>query len=195
MAKEKNTELEDVQLAKACLSGDERAQTQLFEKYSGQMMALCMRYANGYDEAQDLFQEGFVKVFRKLDMFDGRGPLGAWIRRTIANNCLDFIRKNKRDQQQIYDYQQDFLHEQNEFDTAFDPEEDPISQAQLMDLVQKMPMGYRTVFNMYAVEEYSHKEIAEHLGITESTSKTQYRKAKAFMRKLITTEQKKEFSE
>jgi RNA polymerase sigma-70 factor (ECF subfamily) len=195
MAKEKNTELEDVQLAKACLSGDERAQTQLFEKYSGQMMALCMRYANGYDEAQDLFQEGFVKVFRKLDMFDGRGPLGAWIRRTIANNCLDFIRKNKRDQQQIYDYQQDFLHEQDEFDTAFDPDEDPISQAQLMNLVQKMPMGYRTVFNMYAVEEYSHKEIAEHLGITESTSKTQYRKAKAFMRKLITNEQKKEFSE
>jgi RNA polymerase sigma-70 factor (ECF subfamily) len=196
MAKENNTELEDLQLAKACLSGDDRAQTQLFETYSGQMMALCLRYANDYDEAQDLFQDGFVKVFRKLDLYNGKGPLGAWIRRTMANNALDHLRKAKRDQQHVLDFQKEFLQDEVHFDEDFDSDEsETLSAAVIMELIKEMPMGYRTVFNMYAVEEYTHKEIADHLGITESTSKTQYRKAKAYMRKLIEIEQKKILSE
>ncbi len=195
MTKEKNTDLEDIQLASACLSGDDKAQSQLFEIYSGQMMALCLRYANDYEEAQDLFQEGFIKVFRKLDMYNGSGPLGAWIRRTIANNCLDHIRKVKRDQAQIHEFQKDFKIDEETFDTAFDDDEEGLTAGKLMDLIHMMPAGYRTVFNLYAVEEYSHKEIADQLGITESTSKTQYRKAKAYMRKLIENEQKKELSE
>jgi RNA polymerase sigma-70 factor (ECF subfamily) len=196
MAKENDTELEDLQLAKACLSGDDRAQTQLFELYSGQMMALCLRYAGDYDEAQDLFQEGFVKVFRKLDLYNGKGPLGAWIRRTMANNALDHLRKSKRDMQHMMDFHKEQSYEEPIFDEDFDNDDsDTLSADQLLDLVKEMPTGYRTVFNLYAVEEYTHKEIAEQLGITESTSKTQYRKAKAYMRKLIETEQKKILSE
>jgi RNA polymerase sigma-70 factor (ECF subfamily) len=157
---------------------------------------LCLRYANDYDEAQDLFQDGFVKVFRKLDLYNGKGPLGAWIRRTMANNALDHLRKAKRDQQHVLDFQKEFLQDEVHFDEDFDSDEsETLSAAVIMELIKEMPMGYRAVFNMYAVEEYTHKEIADHLGITESTSKTQYRKAKAYMRKLIEIEQKKILSE
>jgi RNA polymerase sigma-70 factor (ECF subfamily) len=190
-----NTELEDIALAKACLAGDGKAQHILFNRYSGQMMALCLRYAGDHDEAQDLLQEGFVKVFHKLDMYNGKGPLGAWIRRTIANNALDHLRRNKREMAHMINLKVEAEFENVEEQFEIDGDENALNEDKLMDLVQQMPLGYRTIFNMYAVEEYTHKEIAEELGITESTSKTQYRKAKAFMRKLIEAEQKKELSE
>ncbi len=190
-----NTELEDVALAKACLEGSEKAQHSLYTRYSGQMMALCLRYAGDRDEAQDLLQEGFVKVFNKLDMYNGKGPLGAWIRRTIANNALDHIRRTKREMAHMISLRVETAFELEESQNEYDVEENALNEDKLMEMVQQMPMGYRTIFNMYAVEEYTHKEIAEQLGITESTSKTQYRKAKAYMRKLIETEHKKELSE
>ncbi len=190
-----NTELEDIALAKACLEGDGKAQHILFNRYSGQMMALCLRYAGDRDEAQDLLQEGFVKVFNKLDMYNGKGPLGAWIRRTIANNALDFLRRSKREMAHMIKMKVEAEFENVEVQFEIDADENALNEDKLMDMVQQMPPGYRTIFNMYAVEEYTHKEIADQLGITESTSKTQYRKAKAFMRKLIEAEQKKELSE
>ena len=195
MKKGQNNEVEDMQLAHACLEGNEKAQAQLFDKYSGQMMALCLRYGRDYEEAQDMFQDGFIKVFQKLDKFNGKGPLGAWIRRTIANNALDQIRKNKREKDHVEAYEVD-VKSQNEFSfDLFDEEESELTNDKLTELIQRMPNGYRTVFNMYVVEDYSHKEIAEQLEITESTSKTQYRKAKAFMRNLIEEEFNKSVSD
>ncbi len=186
-----------MQLAKACLEGNEKANTRLFERFSGQMMALCLRYGNDYEEAQDMFQNGFIKVFQKLHLYNGSGPLGAWIRRTMANNALDQIRKNKRQKEHVSLFEVEYKLEHEDSFDVFDEEDDELKLTSdfLMELIQKMPRGYRTVFNLYAVEEYSHKEIAEQLGITESTSKTQYRKAKGYMRDLIFKEQKKLHSE
>ena len=195
MEKGITSEVEDMQLARACLDGNEKAQAQLFEKYSGQMMALCLRYGKDYEQAQDMFQEGFIKVFQKLDMFEGKGPLGAWIRRTIANNALDQIRKDKREKVHEDEYQVEFKYERDSEAGIFDEEESELTEDKLMSLVEKMPTGYRTVFNMYVVEDYSHREIADQLGIAESTSKTQYRKAKAYMRNLINEEINKSVSD
>ncbi len=190
-----NSDLEDLQLAKACIDGNDRAQSQLFEKYSGQMMALCLRYGSDYEEAQDMFQDGFVKVFQKLHLYNGKGPLGAWIRRTIANNALDHIRRNKRMKDNVSLFGVEYKLEAEDTIDPFEDEGPLLSNERLTELIHTMPVGYRTVFNLYCVEEYSHKEIAEQLGITESTSKTQYRKAKAYMRKLITEELKGTYSE
>lgn len=190
MSKEKPQKLGDIQLAEACRKGDKRAQARLYETYGKQMMAVCIRYARDTDEAQDLFQDGFIKVFRKIGMYDGKGPLGAWIRRTIANNALDYLRKHKREMQQVSSYKEAYLHEQDDVIHPFNEEVKMPDRDRLMELIGQMPHGYRTVFSMYAVEEYSHKEIAEALGITESTSKTQYRKAKGYLRNLINNELK-----
>lgn len=195
MKKELNSEVEDLQLARACLDGNEKAQKRLFEKYSGQMMAVCLRYGSNYQEAQDMFQDGFIKVFQKIEKYNGKGPLGAWIRRTIANNALDQIRKNKRENDHVAHYEIEFKIENEDRVEIFEDDQPTLSNQQLTALVQEMPLGYRTVFNMYVVEEYSHKEIAEQMGISESTSKTQYRKAKAYMRKLIEEELKKTVSD
>ena len=188
-------EVDDQQLAKACMDGNSKAHALLYERHSRQMMALCLRYGRDYEEAQDMFQDGFIKVFNKLDKYDGKGPLGAWIRRTIANNALDHLRRVKREQRNISLFEVDV---KADADTEVQPmeEDDPLlSSDKLTELIGQMPDGYRTVFNLYAVEEYTHKEIAEQLGITESTSKTQYRKAKAYMRKLISNEIKQPIRE
>ncbi|MCA1762349.1 MAG: RNA polymerase sigma factor [Cryomorphaceae bacterium] len=194
MQKATHSEVEDIQLAKACINGNDRAQTQLFQRFSKQMMAVCLRYGSDYDEAQDMFQDGFIKVFQKLDMYNGKGPLGAWIRRTMVNNALDHLRRNKRQKDNVSLFEVEFKMESEDVTDPFEDEETKISRDRILELVRQMPTGYRTVFNLYVVEEYSHKEIAEQLGITESTSKTQYRKAKAYMRILINQEYKEALS-
>lgn len=190
MGKNEDTEVEDLQLAKLCMEGNPKAQAGLFEEYSAQMMALCMRYAGDYDEAQDLFQEGFIKVFKKIHMYSGKGPLGAWIRRTMVNNALDHLRRKQRETANVSLEDVSYKLENEDIIDPFESDEPLLPNAKLIELISRMPTGYRTVFNLYVVEEYSHKEIAEQLGITESTSKTQYRKAKAYMRKQINEELK-----
>lgn len=187
--------MEDLELAKACIDGNDRAQAKLFNTYSEQMMAVCLRYGSNYEEAQDMFQDGFIKVFKKIHMYNGKGPLGAWIRRTIANNALDHLRKTKRERNNVSIFEVEYKLESDEFDDPFANEDEKISSERLTELIQQMPTGYRTVFNLYLIEDYSHKEIAEQLDITESTSKTQYRKAKAYMRKLLKQEFKETLSE
>jgi len=186
--KRESKEVDDQELAKACMEGNTKAQALLYERHSGQMMALCLRYGKDYEEAQDMFQEGFIKVFNKLDKYDGKGPLGAWIRRTIANNALDHLRSAKREKRNLSLFEKEYKIEVDNEIKPMEEDEPLVSADKLTELINQMPDGYRTVFNLYAVEEYTHKEIAEQLGITESTSKTQYRKAKAYMRKLIANE-------
>lgn len=193
--KANHIEVEDLQLAEACIAGNSQAQAQLFETYSPGMMAMCLRYGEDYADAQDMLQNGFVKVYQKLHLYNGKGPLGAWIRKTIANNALDQIRKNRRERDHWFELKTE-VEAERDADLA-DLSENDLEQLtldQLMDLIKKMPTGYRMVFNLYAVEEYSHKEIAEQMGITESTSKTQYRKAKAYMRRLVENQLKAIYS-
>jgi len=184
-----------MQLARACMEGNSRAQAALYEKYSHQMMAVCLRYGKDYEDARDMFQDGFIKVFNKLDKYNGKGPLGAWIRRTIVNNALDHLRRDQREQRNISLFEVDYKLESEAEVHPFEEDGPLLTADKLTELISKMPDGYRTVFNLYAVEEYTHKEIAEQLEITESTSKTQYRKAKAYMRKLIAEELKQTISD
>ena len=168
--------MSDEELVKGCLRQDGVAQRALFDRFAQPMMAVCMRYAGNPMEAQDMLQEGFVKVFEKLGQFRGDGPLGGWVRRIMVNEALIYLRKHQRHRNIAA------IDEEND-DAPVDASVlDSLGAEMLIKLIAALPAGYRTVFNLYAVEGYSHKEIAEHLGITESTSKTQFHKAKQQLR-------------
>lgn len=164
-------------LVKNCLRQDRTAQKALFDRYAEQMMALCVRYAGNPDEAQDMLQEGFIKVFEKLEQYRGDGPLGGWIRRVMVNESLLYLRRNKRHQ-----YSED-IDDHYELEDGTPDALSDLRTSDLLRLIAGLPDGYRTVFNLYAVEGYGHKEIAEMLGISESTSKTQFHKAKLQLRR------------
>jgi RNA polymerase sigma-70 factor (ECF subfamily) len=170
---------EDTTLVTACLKGDPRAQKTFFEKFAPKMFAVCLRYMGDSDDAQDTLQDGFVKVFSKLADFKNEGVLEGWIRRIIVNTCLDAIRKNQKTKFDVSISDVEYQLEYN--DTGLQS----LELEELMNLVQSMPNGYRVVFNMFAIEGYSHKEIGEKLGINENTSKSQYLRARAFLRERI----------
>ncbi len=167
--------MSDSTLVNKCKEGDQRAQRKLFEKYAPKMMGVCMRYMKNTDLAEDVLQEGFVKVFTKLDFFKGDGSLEGWIRRIIVNTALDHLRKNLkfRDDQDVDEV--GYRIEQSTYSG------DPLNEEDLLKLINGMPAGYRIVFNMFAIEGYSHKEIADELGISENTSKSQYSRARAYL--------------
>lgn len=178
--------MSDQELVKECMSGNRIAQKELFDTYSGQMMALCLRYAGNHSEASDMMQEGFIKVFEKLEQYKGKGPLGGWIRRVMVNSALIYIRREKK---------HSFHEDADEHVGLSDENFDVFAQMaanEILNLVAQLPDGYRTVFNLYAIEGYSHKEIAEQLEISESTSKTQFHKAKLQLRKDIAALEGKE---
>ncbi|MFN5910587.1 MAG: RNA polymerase sigma factor [Bacteroidota bacterium] len=172
-------EMEDAALVTECVQGNPRAQRALFERFAPKMMAVCLRYSKDREQAEDVFQDGFVKVFMKLADFKSEGSLEGWIRRVMVNTALDQLRKNGK-----------LLGDISTDDVAYklehnDPIEENLMAEDLMKLVLAMPEGYKVVFNMFAIEGYSHAEIAATLGITESTSKSQYSRAKAYLRERI----------
>jgi RNA polymerase sigma factor, sigma-70 family len=171
--------MDQTKIIAATIKGDENAQRHLYEKYKVAMFGICLRYARDRSEAEDILQEGFIKIFRDLKQFDGRGSLGGWMRRVMVNSALQYLRKWKRE----------FLHVN--VDDNHSHLEAPatvyskLGAEELTRLIQRLPLGYRTIFNLYVVEGYPHKEIAEKLGISENTSKTQLRKAKAALRRML----------
>ena len=176
--------INEEQLVLKCLEKDALAQKQLFEYYSRRMMGVCLRYSKDMEEAQDVLQMGFIKVFEKLEMYNQKGSLEGWIRKIIVNTALDNIRKNKKllnnvDLEKV-DYQLENHHE-----TAVEA----MSAQDLLKVIQSMPTGFRTVFNMYVIEGYSHKEIAEELNITVSTSKSQFSRARSYLQKILIKEE------
>ena len=172
----------DEEIIRSCISGDAKAQKQLFEKYSRRMMGLCMRYASHREEAEDMLQEGWIKVFRNLHQFRFEGSAEGWLKRVIVNACLEMLRKNKKMVNQV----------DIELIEEITPSEinssDAMTANDLLKMIHKLPAGYRTVFNLYAVEGYSHKEIGDMLGINESTSKSQYSRARAHLQKMLELE-------
>ena len=172
----------DEQLVLGCVKGDPVAQKALYQQFSRKMMSVCMRYANNRDQAQDMLQDGFVKIFQKIDHYRGDGPLGGWISRTMVNTALDHIRRNKPYDHSLDLTEAEHLHQEDEQVLT------SMSTDELMDLIQALPAGYRTVFNLFAIEGYAHKEIADRLGISENTSKSQFMKARAYLRKLLPKE-------
>ena len=168
--------MSEKQLIKSCLNGDRRAQEELYNLYSRKMLGVCLRYVGDRETARDLLQDGFVKVFTTLHLYSGTGALEAWMRTIFVNYAIEHMRKKDilRDSANL-----ESISELTEEETAVSK----LSAEQIMELVQQLPSGFRTVFNLYAVEGYSHKEIGEMLKITESTSRSQYVRAKQWLRK------------
>lgn len=167
------------ELIQQCIKGNAKAQKALYTQHSGKMFGVCLRYADNEDEAKDFMQEGFIKVFTKLSTFNGNGSFEGWIRRTMVNTCLDNIRKMKYIKLHVE------LEHAKEQQYAFEDVLSIMATDDLLKLIQKMPKGYRTVFNLYAIEGYSHKEIGDELGVSENTSKSQYRKAKLYLQEKL----------
>jgi RNA polymerase sigma factor (sigma-70 family) len=171
--------MDDATLIIECVNGNSRAQRLLFDKFARKMFSVCLRYAKNEEQAEDVLQDGFVKVFGKLKDFKSEGSLEGWIRRIMVNTALDQIRKNNK---QLGDTNIDdvgYKIENNDFIVEKMMAED------LMKMVQAMPDGYKVVFNMFAIEGYSHGEIADTLGISENTSKSQYSRARAYLRERL----------
>jgi len=164
-----------------CIKGERKAQQMLYDKYARKMMALCFRYVKNKEDASDLLQEGFIKVFTNLKRFSGEGSFDGWVRKIFVNSALEFLRHKDimREAYSINDIELETIEE------PVDYNEQTLTQEQLMQYVMRLPVGFRTVFNMFAIEGYSHSEIAEALKIAESTSRSQYLRARKQLREMI----------
>ena len=171
-------------ILKGCREGKRQAQKQLYERFVSPMFAVCLRYARNRDEAEDLLQEGFLKVYHNINSFRQQGSLEGWMRRIMVNHALNQHKKNRKSP---FFEDVDEVNESEFLDLNDDlPFTEPIPADQLLSLVHSLPEGYRMVFNLYVFENYSHKEIASTLNVTENTSKTQLMKARRYLkRKLI----------
>ncbi|MFH0893356.1 MAG: RNA polymerase sigma factor [Bacteroidota bacterium] len=173
-------------LVSSCLKGDRNSQQKFFKCFYGKMLAVCMRYANDYDDAKDIVQEGFIKVFANLKGFENQGSLEGWVRRIVVNTAIDCVRKkhfnNTVDIEDSPEAQKSSAtHEQEKEDEAYTQ----LKAEVVMKLIQKLSPMYKAVFNLYVIENYSHKEISEELGISVGTSKSNLAKAKMNLKKLF----------
>lgn len=175
-----NHNMSESDLIKGCLEGDRRAQEYLYQRFSPKMYGVCLRYAGKAEDAQDILQDGFVKIFKNLHMYRGDGSFEGWIRRIFVNTAIEHYRR------QVNLYPVTENHE-NLLETKEISAFDSLSVKDLMKIIQQLSPGYRTVFNLYVVEGYSHKEIAEMIGISEGTSKSQLARAKGVLQNIIKT--------
>jgi len=155
------------------------AQEALYNRFSPRMLGVCYRFAKNREDAEDMLQDGFIKVFTQLHQYRNEGALEGWIRRIIVHTCINILKKNKKFAESV-----DIIHA----NSVYVREEmiPSIMQAkQVVECIRTLPLGYRTVLNLYAIEGYSHKEIAEMLDIEESTSRSQYTRAKAMLEEIL----------
>ena len=170
---------QEAQLIKALRRADPKAQRQLYEKYASRMLGVCMRYVGDQMTAEDILVEGFMKVFSRIEQFKNEGSFEGWIRRIMVNESLGYLRQRKRLQE---DLTLDEAHGVSDEGTLADQ---ALEAREMMQMIETLPTGYRTVFNLYAIEGYTHAEIANMLGITESTSKSQLHRARALLQQLV----------
>ncbi len=180
MSSERNQNIPESDLIAGCIEGDRRMQEELYRRFSPRMYAVCLRYAGSAEEAEDILQEGFIKVFRKLESFRSEGSFEGWVRRIFVNTAIEHFRR-KRYLQPVTEK------EENTIEGKFLSVLDNLAEKDILDLVRQLSPGYRTVFNMYVVEGYTHKEIGEMLGISEGTSKSQLSRAKVILQDLVRT--------
>ena len=173
------TDVFDIQLIESCRRGDRASQKVVYDRLASRMFPVCIRYAGDRESAQDILQDGFITLFTKLDDFKGNGSFEGWARRIFVTTALMHLRKK------------DALKMSDELEVARGMKADTVSQTQnlgykeLMELITNLPPGFRTVFNLYAIEGYSHKEIGEMLGISETTSRTQLSRARIWLQNKI----------
>jgi RNA polymerase sigma-70 factor (ECF subfamily) len=165
-------------LLEQCKKGRASAQQKLYQHLSPRMFGLCLRYAKDYHTAEDLLQDGFIKVFKNLHKFRGEGSFEGWVRRIFVNTAIEYFRRNSN----MYP-----VHEQEEIDQEYfdDSVMDNLLAEDVVKFINELSPGYRTVFNLYVVEGYSHREIAEMLEITEGTSKSQLARARYILQEKI----------
>jgi len=166
-------------LINGCLRNEPQAQQELYLKYSPKLLSVCYRYAKNREDAEDMLQEGFIKIFTQMHQFQHLGALEGWIRRIIVHSCINHLKKNKKFSDSV-----DLTHAAGKFIT--DDNIPSILQAkQVIECIRLLPLGYKTVLNLYAIEGYAHKEIAAILDIQESTSRSQYTRAKAMLEDIL----------
>jgi len=162
-------------LVSECIREVPAAQKQLYELFAESMLGVCYRYTKSMIDAEDVLQDGFVKVFRNLGQFKYEGELGAWVRRIMVTTALNYLKKNSR-------YNHDFSFDNTQLHpVADDNPEIKMTGKELADLIRQLPVGYQTIFNLHAVEGYTHVEIGKMLGINEGTSRSQYARARALL--------------
>ena len=172
----------DNDIIEGCMLGNPRMQRMLYDKYSPKMYALCLRYASNTADAQDILQDGFIKIFVNISRFKGTGSFEGWIRRIMVNTAIEHFRKkntlyviDEKTENQLPDEHLNFFNQ--------------LEAKELLEIIKTMPIGYRTVFNLYAVEGYTHKEIAQMMNINEGTSKSQLARAKSWLKEKIKNDQ------
>jgi RNA polymerase sigma-70 factor (ECF subfamily) len=168
----------EVNIIQGCIEGERSAQKSLYEHFAGKMLGVCMRYAKDRSEAEDMLQEGFLKVFQGISKFKGEGSFEGWVRRIMVYNAINHYKHRSRKFQEDLD--------QENYDAVYHDELlEKISAKEIVALIQHLPEGYRAIFNLYAIEGYTHKEISEKLNIAVGTSKSQYSRAKQCMQALL----------
>lgn len=166
------------ELIQGCIRRDRAAQKRLYDTFSSKMYALCCRYVKDSMEAEDVLITSFTKILEKIDQYKHEGSFEGWIRRIVVNESLTYLRRNRN------------MYLETELEAAdYEPDyqslSDSLEAEDLLKLIGELPSGYRIVFNLYAIDGYSHKEIAEQLGISENTSKSQLSRARTYLQKLL----------
>ena len=175
-----NQIISDSDLIAGCINGDRKMQYELYQRYSPKMFGVCLRYAGNTEEAEDVLQEGFIKIFKKIGSFRSEGSFEGWIRRIFVNTAIEHFRRKS--------YLQPITErEESTIEGQYVSVLDTLAEKDIIKLVQQLSPGYRTVFNMYVVEGYTHKEVAGMLGISEGTSKSQLSRAKVILQGMVRT--------
>jgi RNA polymerase sigma-70 factor (ECF subfamily) len=170
--------MNDDLIIEGCMQNNPVAQRELYNRYSPKMLAVCYRFAPSREDAEDMLQEGFIKVFSQIHSFQHKGSFEGWIRRIIVHSCINILKRNKRFN--------DSVDLEEAMQTGVKETIPSIIQAkQVVECIRLLPLGYRTVLNLYAIEGYSHKEIAEIMDIEESTSRSQYTRAKNMLEQIL----------
>jgi RNA polymerase sigma-70 factor (ECF subfamily) len=177
----------NAELINACAKGERKAQEFIYKKFASAVMGVCVRYVRDRDDAHDVFQEAFIQIFQKIHTVEKPEALAGWIRRLTVNTAINFYNKNKK-HSAVSGYEKVYEDDGTHHDLLAQ-----MSAEEIMKIVDKLPDGYRMVFNLYVVEGYKHEEIAEMLNINVGTSKSQLFKAKNMLREMLQTLQIKNF--
>ncbi len=166
-------------ILQGCLKNHAAAQRELYQRYSPKMLAVCFRFAHNREDAEDMLQDGFIKVFLQMHTFQSKGAFEGWIRRIIVHTCINHLKKNKRFNESVDIMQASTAQIREESIPSI------VQAKQIVDCIRLLPIGYRTVLNLYAIEGYSHKEISGMLDIEESTSRSQYTRARQMLEDIL----------
>jgi RNA polymerase sigma-70 factor (ECF subfamily) len=166
-------------ILQGCLHNHPVAQRELYNRFSPKMLAVCYRFAHNREDAEDMLQEAFIKVFSQIHTFQNKGAFEGWIRRIIVHTCINHLKKNKRFNESVDIINANAIQVREESIPSI------VQAKQIVECIRLLPIGYRTVLNLYAIEGYSHKEIAEMLDVEESTSRSQYTRAKQMLEDIL----------